>query len=91
MEKKHLEIERKIDCTGCRACEQLCPVNCITMKEDEEGFIFPFIDEEKCINCGLCKKRCPQINSIIEERTPTVYAIQAKDSNVSKYSTSVHA
>lgn len=34
------------------------------------------------------KKRCPQINSIIEERTPTVYAIQAKDSNVSKYSTS---
>ena len=59
MEKKHLEIERKIDCTGCRACEQLCPVNCITMKEDEEGFIFPFIDEEKCKQCLLCVPVCP--------------------------------
>ncbi len=88
MEKKHLEINNKSDCTGCRACEQLCPVKCITMCEDEEGFIFPKIDEEKCINCGLCKKRCPQLNNRIENKEIKAYAIKSKEVSDSKKSTS---
>ena len=50
--------EEENKCCGCGACESLCPVNAIIMKEDEYGFIYPFIDEEKCINCDLCRQNC---------------------------------
>lgn len=45
-------------CTGCTACYNICPKHCISMREDDEGFLYPYIDKEKCINCGLCKKVC---------------------------------
>ena len=54
----------KNKCTGCRMCEQLCPVNAIDMVENKEGFIEPRLNESKCINCGVCAKRCPQLNDI---------------------------
>ena len=48
-----------IDCCGCRTCEQICPQKCIVFKKNEEGFIYPIVDENKCIQCGACLKRCP--------------------------------
>ena len=48
----------KINCCGCSACVSICPKQCITMQGDEEGFLYPWIDKEKCINCGLCDKVC---------------------------------
>ena len=33
-----VEIYRK-KCTGCRACEKLCPKNAVEMREDERGFV----------------------------------------------------
>lgn len=55
-----MEIRQKKDCTGCRACGLICPVNCITYESDDEGFLVPLVDEDKCIECKLCLKRCPQ-------------------------------
>lgn len=52
-------VKNKETCCGCGACKYKCPVDAITMREDEKGFIYPFIDENKCINCGLCTKICP--------------------------------
>lgn len=46
------------ECCGCGACFILCPVGAISMKEDAEGFLYPQIDEEKCIRCYKCKKAC---------------------------------
>ena len=54
----------KEKCTGCRACEQICPTKCIEMVSDKEGFAYPIKNEEKCIHCGLCKKGCPILNKI---------------------------
>ena len=45
-------------CYGCSACRDLCPVQAIEMKQDEEGFFRPAVNEEKCIHCGLCEKSC---------------------------------
>ena len=50
--------EQKSNCYGCTACLSACPVKAIKMIEDEKGFLYPKIDEEKCIKCGLCKKIC---------------------------------
>ena len=45
----------KEDCCGCTACKNICPKNAITMKRDEEGFSYPSIDSDLCIECNLCK------------------------------------
>lgn len=56
-------------CTGCSACRGACPKQCITMLPDALDALYPFVDENKCIDCGLCEKTCPN-NRIIEYRHP---------------------
>lgn len=51
--------ENKVDCCGCSACYAICPKLAIEMKEDEEGFEYPHINEEICVRCGMCLKVCP--------------------------------
>lgn len=51
-------------CTGCQACVNACPRGAISMSENEEGFYFPKIDENKCISCGLCEKSCPAMRPL---------------------------
>lgn len=54
-----IEIKDKRNCSGCHACANICPQHCIEMVADEEGFLYPKIDVERCIHCGLCDKICP--------------------------------
>lgn len=51
--------KQKQDCYGCSACANICPRGAIQMKADEQGFLYPKINQELCINCGLCEKACP--------------------------------
>lgn len=37
----------------------ICPKSAISMVEDEEGFEYPLIQEDKCIRCYQCLKVCP--------------------------------
>lgn len=46
------------ECSGCSLCVSVCPKNCISMQEDKDGFLKPIIDNETCIDCGLCLKKC---------------------------------
>lgn len=55
-------ITDKKKCCGCSACVQRCPKQCIRLEEDTEGFLYPQVDEETCIKCGLCEKVCPILN-----------------------------
>lgn len=59
---KHIQISRLEKCSGCTACSQICPKNCITMKPDAEGFVYPVLDESICIDCGRCQSVCPVRN-----------------------------
>lgn len=56
-------IKDKKDCCGCGACVQKCPKKCISLQEDNEGFLYPYIDEKLCVDCGLCEKVCPETSS----------------------------
>ncbi|MCM1270052.1 MAG: 4Fe-4S dicluster domain-containing protein [Ruminococcus flavefaciens] len=51
-------FSNKANCCGCSACYAVCPVSAIEMKEDEEGFCYPVIDEKKCLNCKKCLSVC---------------------------------
>ena len=50
--------ENRENCCGCSACYAICPVNAITMEPDEEGFLYPTVDAEKCIRCYRCISVC---------------------------------
>ncbi len=54
-----INIINKTECYGCGSCAMSCPVKCISMKTDEEGFDYPEIDSSKCIECGKCDMVCP--------------------------------
>jgi len=49
-------------CTGCRACRDMCPETAITMTADRHGFYYPSINEELCIGCKSCEIVCPVIH-----------------------------
>lgn len=56
-------FERKELCCGCSACYNICPIQVISMIEDDEGFAYPNIDVDRCIGCRMCVKVCPIKNS----------------------------
>lgn len=77
-----IDIKEKKDCCGCGACVQRCPKSCILMREDKEGFLYPEVNKEMCIDCGLCEKVCPVINQSEERKPMAVYAAKHKDERI---------
>lgn len=77
-------------CCGCRACEQVCPTKAIIIQEDNEGFLRPHINENKCINCKLCEKHCDFNNEgqDLYSQPKKGYAAVAKDKKILDSSTS---
>lgn len=57
-----ISISTKAMCCGCAGCKTVCPTNAINMVTDEMGFVFPKVNNDICLNCGLCEKNCPVLN-----------------------------
>lgn len=76
-----IKISDKKNCCGCEACVQACPRQCIGFKQDAQGFFYPSVNEDKCVNCGLCNKVCPILNVEDYSLPPStpVYAAYNKD------------
>lgn len=75
-------IHRNELCCGCAACVQICPRHSITLEGDNEGFLYPKIDINRCIDCGLCEKVCPVLNQNNESEPLLAYAIKNNDENI---------
>lgn len=78
-----INLQCKNDCCGCNACGDVCPCDAITFAADEEGFLYPYIDNSKCIECGLCERVCPQLHAketlaSVCDKTPKCWAAVAK-------------
>ena len=76
-----IEVLEKNYCSGCAACSNRCPVDAITMKADHEGFLFPQIEHEICIDCGVCHEVCPALNEkeVDKKRDVKCLAVMASD------------
>jgi len=79
----------KTACNGCGACHDICLNNCIEMRTDNEGFLYPFFIEENCISCNACERVCPVTqNKKKISRKPQSFIAWNKDDNVRATSTS---
>lgn len=77
----------KNKCTGCRACEQRCPNHCIEMQSDEEGFLYPVVNDQKCVQCETCTRTCSE-KVCTEEYKQCAYAAKNKNKVVREHSSS---
>lgn len=50
---------QKQHCCGCGSCMNTCPTGAIVMAEDEEGFLYPSVNHNACIDCSACVRHCP--------------------------------
>lgn len=85
MQNKTLPLEM---CTGCSACQEICPVNAITLNKDKYGFLFPETNHDLCISCGVCCNVCHLLNPIKRNNPIQVFAAQADDERILKVSAS---
>lgn len=76
-------------CTGCTACESYCSIKSIGMVKDQYGFTFPQIDSNSCIECGMCERVCPVLNSLkVDSQCCNAYAAYALTSILRRESSS---
>ena len=84
-----IEIIDKSKCCGCTACYSVCPKHCISMTMDEEGYLYPKVNVEDCIECGLCEKTCPIITKKeIHRNDVKAFAVQNRNENLRENSSS---
>ena len=72
--------KNQYNCCGCTACENICPKQAITMQPDNLGFLYPQIDDSKCIDCGLCVKTCnfsDNYKTIQSNNYPLIFAVRS--------------
>lgn len=83
------KLATRESCTGCTACASVCPKGCIAMTADENGFLFPKVDEARCVSCGLCELVCPVMHLLKKtEKKPEAYAAYTKDEDARMASSS---
>lgn len=79
-----IDIKNPADCCGCTACASICAHNAIKMKPDVLGFLYPEVDKDMCVDCGLCEKVCAfndNYDTSLNLDKPLAYGARHKDMN----------
>lgn len=76
------KICSKETCIGCGLCMKKCPHHAIIWKKNEEGFVYPEIDLEKCTHCNICRNNCPVNKKETKNKTFATQCFAAKNKNV---------
>lgn len=85
-----IDLIKKMDCTGCKLCKDVCLVDAISYDTDCEGFWYPSVNNDKCIRCGKCVSMCPSLSDCNnpDAYEPEVYAAWALSDEIRIKSTS---
>lgn len=84
-----INIRHSKDCCGCSACIDICPHYCISQVVDKDGYVKPAVDKSQCVDCRLCEKVCPELNTVhlpFDKRQ--LYSAYHKDDNTRSHGSS---
>ena len=82
------------ECTSCQLCAAACPKDAIKIVLNEDGFYRPVIDDDICIDCGICTKVCYKfdrdirISTAEDLKNEPLYSAWSKDDALVKQTTS---
>lgn len=79
--KYKIALCNEFTCTQCFACQQVCPVQCISRVESSAGFDIPSIDYNRCLGCGKCISVCHKLNDVELHQPNVAYACWTKDAD----------
>lgn len=88
MDGKMKILVNKENCCGCSACKNACPTKAISMTPDEDGFFYPQINSDVCINCGLCARVCSYQRTTELKMPQAAYAATCLDTKMLRRSSS---
>lgn len=80
----------KDECCGCTACVNICSKSAIQMEADEEGFLYPKINNTLCVNCNACVRICAFQHEVKPESSgnPKAFAVRHRNTAELKLSRS---
>ena len=84
----YLNEKQKSQCCGCAMCSFACPTKAIQMNCDFEGFAFPEVNTELCVNCNKCKAVCPIDTENKYTQETLAYAAHSYDNSTVQKSSS---
>jgi len=82
-----INFDFKTNCYSCSACLDICPKNAIGF----DSLLHPIVDKTKCINCGLCEKKCIELSKPLPrvfDKNGNGYVVKNKTDSIRKDSSS---
>lgn len=57
-------------CSACGLCAAVCSAHAIEIRENEDGFLRPYVDSEHCRACHACERMCLKAADPAQESAP---------------------
>lgn len=77
-----------IKCTGCMGCVSICPRRAIGIEESKDGFNYPVLNDNLCVDCGLCKEVCHIGKPLKMSQVVDIMSAKARDNDIREISSS---
>lgn len=75
-------------CNGCGACVAVCPMKCVTLKRDVDGYWKRNVCQSECTHCNRCIDVCSALSGLCDLKVEETYVAYANRTDDRKYSSS---